>query len=190
MIGSITPAPTTPTGGQPSSSKYREDRGHVRSRLPPWRRADTATGRASDRASSSASQAQLDAGRCAVVACRPSSRSCRAECCAATAAVAPSGAPVQAGSAASTATVRSGCRNAQATATAAPIDTPPTAIGPPRGGVVQVLQVAVDQTGRLRPRRYQVGAGVAHRCTECPGDVIVVRPRAGQHHDAHVREGR
>ena len=43
-----------------------------------------------------------------------------------------SGAPVQAGSAASTATARSGCRSAQATATAAPIETPPTAIGPPR----------------------------------------------------------
>src|SRR5699024_11562592 len=41
------------------------------------------------------------------------------------------GSPVQAGSAASTATVRSGWRSAQATATAAPIDTPPTAIGPP-----------------------------------------------------------
>ncbi|CAM4147267.1 hypothetical protein MYSE111917_13080 [Mycobacterium senriense] len=83
-----------------------------------------------DRVSSSASQVGLDARIWVVVAASPSARNCDAEYRAASAAGAAPGAPAQAGSAASTAIVRSGWASAQAAATAAPIETPPTAIGP------------------------------------------------------------
>ena len=66
----------------------------------------------------------------AVVAASPSWRSVAAVCRADSAAGAESGSPVQGGSAASTATAASGCRNAQRVANTAPSDTPPTAIRP------------------------------------------------------------
>ncbi|CPR12416.1 hypothetical protein BN971_03715 [Mycobacterium bohemicum DSM 44277] len=82
--------------------------------------------------SSSASHAGLEACIWAVVAARPSARSRSAEYRAASAAGAASGAPAHAGRAARTATVRPGWASAHAVATAAPIETPPTAIGPSR----------------------------------------------------------
>jgi hypothetical protein len=82
-----------------------------------------------DRVNSSASHLGLDACICTVADTRPSRRSNSAEWRAASAAGAASGSPVHAGSAASTATTRPGFDSAHAAATAAPIDTPPTAIG-------------------------------------------------------------
>jgi len=67
-----------------------------------------------------------------VAAARPSARSRDAEYRAARAAGAVPGAPAQAGSAARTAIARSGWASAHAAATAAPIETPPTPIGPSR----------------------------------------------------------
>ena len=59
----------------------------------------------------------------------PSRRSSCAEYRAASAAGAASGSPVHAGSAANTAITPPGCASAHSAATAAPMDTPPTAIG-------------------------------------------------------------
>ena len=84
---------------------------------------------AHDRVSSSASHAGLDACIAVVVGVNPSRRSSAADARAAWAAGAVWGSPVHAGSAASTATTFCGCDRAHAAATAAPIDTPPTAIG-------------------------------------------------------------
>ena len=81
-----------------------------------------------ERVSSSASHLGLDACICAVVDTRPSRRRRSAECRAANAAGAASGSPVQAGSAASTAAAPPGWASAHSSATAAPIETPPTAI--------------------------------------------------------------
>ncbi len=57
-------------------------------------------------------------------------------------------------SAASTATACPGWASAHAVATAAPMDTPPTAIGRAAGGVVERVAVAVDEPLRLRRRRH------------------------------------
>ena len=83
-----------------------------------------------DRVSSSASHAGLEARIAAIADASPSRRNSCAEYRAASAAGALAGEPVHAGSAASTATACDGWASAHDVATAAPIDTPPTAIGP------------------------------------------------------------
>ena len=88
-----------------------------------------------DLVSSSASHRGLEARIADVAATSPSRRSTSAECRAASAAGALSGAPVQAGSAASTATTCPGRDRAHAAATAAPMETPPTAIGSARAAL-------------------------------------------------------
>jgi hypothetical protein len=82
-----------------------------------------------DLVSSAASHGGLEARIAAVAAASPSRRSTCAEWRAACAAGAVSGAPVHAGSAASTATTCPGLAIAHEVATAAPMETPPTAIG-------------------------------------------------------------
>src|ERR1700733_10489436 len=109
-----------------------------------------------DRVSSSASQVGLDSRIRAVDAARPSARSWDAEYRAARAAGADPGAPAQAGSAARTATVWPGCASAHAAATAAPIEIPPTAMGPSRA--------ASSKADRYpSTNRSGVGAGVTTR---------------------------
>ncbi len=85
-----------------------------------------------DRVNSSASQGGLDARICDVADTNPSLRSTSAECLAACAAGAVSGEPVHGGNAANTATTCAGWASAQLTATAAPMDTPPTTMAPSR----------------------------------------------------------
>ena len=135
-----------------------------------------------DRVSSSASHGGLDARICAVVAARPSARSWDAEYRAARAAGADPGAPAQAGSAASTATVCPGCASAHAAATAAPIETPPTAIGPSRAASSSARQIAGDQPIRFGRRSHQQRAHVLQRGGKCAMDVVVVGAGSGQQH--------
>jgi len=80
--------------------------------------------------SSSASHGGLDAVISAVTASKPWARNCDAVKVALAAAGACVGEPVQAGSAARTASTRPGFTDAHSSATAAPIDTPPTRIRP------------------------------------------------------------
>ena len=110
----------------------------------------------------------------------PSRRSISAECRAARAAGAVSGSPVQAGRAASTATVCPGWASAHAAATAAPMDTPPTR---DRGGpcrVVERIAVAVDEPVRLRGRRHDDRPDIVQGIGKRPVDVVVVGSGAGQ----------
>jgi hypothetical protein len=88
-----------------------------------------------DLVSSSASHGGLEARIAEVAATSPSRRSRCAEWSAACAAGAVSGAPVHAGSAASTATTWPGRDSAHAVATAAPMETPPTAIASARAAL-------------------------------------------------------
>ncbi|CPZ06399.1 Uncharacterised protein [Mycobacteroides abscessus] len=85
---------------------------------------------AHERVSSAASHAGLLACIAAVTAASPSERKDSAVTRADTEAGESSGAPVHAGIAASTATVASGFCNAHVRATAVPMETPPTTMGP------------------------------------------------------------
>ncbi len=118
----------------------------------------------------------------------PSLRSTSAECLAASAAGAASGEPVHGGSAASTATARDGWASAQLIATAAPMDTPPTAIAPSRAALSSSdTYPSISRSG--------CGGGVTTTASdlvqgggERPVDVVVVGPGARQQNRRHAAQ--
>ena len=119
-----------------------------------------------DRVSSSASHGGLDARICAVADTSPSLRSTSAEYWAASAAGAVSGEPVHGGQGGQH---RDGARPGgpapNDAATAAPMDTPPTAIGPSRAALSS-SSVAVDQAGPVAARGVTTTAPTSCRAPQ------------------------